>query len=99
VQDDNIGANLWRIHDKIYDFQNFVDSHPGGSHWLIKTKGTDITEAFETSHVVNPSLVESMLSKFFVKDATEPRNSPYTFNSTGFYKTLKRKIQPILKVN
>jgi cytochrome b involved in lipid metabolism len=25
---------LWRIHDKLYDFKSFINSHPGGSEWL-----------------------------------------------------------------
>jgi hypothetical protein len=37
-----------------------------------------------------------LLKKFFVRPAIEPRNSPYTFTDDGFYRTLKRKVQPIL---
>jgi hypothetical protein len=53
---------------------------------------------FEVSHVVNVTLVENMLAKHFVSDAKQPRLSPYTFKEDGFFKTLKRKIGPILKV-
>ncbi|KAF2360548.1 Fatty acid desaturase domain [Trinorchestia longiramus] len=91
--DDNIG-NLWRIHDKLYDFSSFIDKHPGGQFWLETTKGTDITEAFEAHHL-NPS-VEKLLPKFFVKDATTKRNSPYTFHENGFYKTLKRRAWTVI---
>ena len=35
------------------------------------TKGTDITEAFETSHAFGVS--PKLLQKFFVKEATGPR--------------------------
>lgn len=59
---------------------------------------TDITEAFEASHVVNVNKVEAVLAKYYVKDAEQPRNSPYTFKEEGFYKTLKRRVEPILKV-
>lgn len=59
---------------------------------------TDITEAFEASHIVNVNKVETILAKYYVKDADHPRNSPYTFNEQGFYKTLKRRAEPILKV-
>lgn len=35
----NDGAqNLWRIHDKLYDFSNFIHVHPGGKDWLQLTK-------------------------------------------------------------
>lgn len=29
---------LWRILDNLYDFQDFVKTHPGGSMWLEITK-------------------------------------------------------------
>eukprot|EP00090_Calanus_glacialis_P038314 TRINITY_DN66911_c0_g1_i1.p1 TRINITY_DN66911_c0_g1~~TRINITY_DN66911_c0_g1_i1.p1 ORF type:complete len:439 (-),score=74.31 TRINITY_DN66911_c0_g1_i1:18-1256(-) len=92
VKDDNC-EGLWRIHDQLYDLSDF--KHPGGSAWIELTKGTDITEAFETMHVqdISPKLVE----KYKVKPAIGPRNYRYTFKEDGFYKTLKRKVQPILK--
>jgi hypothetical protein len=33
-----------------------------------------------------------MLPKFYVREATTKRNSPYTFHEDGFYKTLQRKV-------
>lgn len=58
--------------------------------WIEATKGTDITEAFESAHLSeNP---EKLLKKFYVKDISTPRNSPYTFHENGFYRTLKRKV-------
>lgn len=35
---DDGAEGLWRIHDDLYDFQDFVKSHPGGSMWLEVTK-------------------------------------------------------------
>ncbi|KAA0195902.1 hypothetical protein HAZT_HAZT010028 [Hyalella azteca] len=61
--DDDIGS-LWRIHDKLYDLTNFIAKHPGGRFWLETTRGTDITEAFESAHV-NPA-VAKMLPKFYI---------------------------------
>ena len=49
--------------DKIFD--------PGGQDWILLTKGTDITEAFETSHAFGVS--PKLLQKFFVKEASGPR--------------------------
>lgn len=92
--DDNIGP-YWRIHNKLYDLTDFADRHPGGKMWIEVTKGTDITEAFESAHISGNA--EKLLKKFCVKDISTPRNSPYTFHEDGFYKTFKRKVQPILK--
>lgn len=44
---DDGAEGLWRIYDGLYDLESFIRNHPGGSEWLIITRGTDITEAFE----------------------------------------------------
>ncbi|CAL8110466.1 unnamed protein product [Orchesella dallaii] len=95
-RDDNIG-NLWRVHDKLYNLEDFIAKHPGGRDWIEFSRGTDITEAFESSHFVNVKNVRQILEKYYVADDPSPRNSPYTFKENGFYKTLKRKAEPILK--
>lgn len=41
--------------------------------------------------------MEQILTKYYVKDIETPRNSPYTFNENGFYRTLKRRADPILQ--
>lgn len=33
-----------------------------------------------------------MLSKFYVREAKEPRNYKLTFKDDGFYRTLKRRV-------
>jgi fatty acid desaturase len=93
---DNVG-DLWRVHDKLYNLERFIKQHPGGADWIKLSRGTDITEAFESSHVVNVGNVEKILAKYYVQDATTKRNSPYTFKKDGFYETLKRRIEPVLK--
>ncbi|KAJ3646729.1 hypothetical protein Zmor_024304 [Zophobas morio] len=87
---DDGAEGLWRIHDKLYELTDFIERHPGGPEWLELTKGTDITEAFETHHLtVAP---ENMLNKFYIRDAKSPRNSPFTFKNDGFYRKLKTNI-------
>ncbi|XP_077295248.1 cytochrome b5-related protein-like [Arctopsyche grandis] len=92
---DDGAEGLWRVHDKLYDFSDFVKRHPGGEGWLRWTKGTDITEAFECHHISKTP--EAMLKNFYVRDATEKRNSPFTFDENGFYKTLKRRVAEEMK--
>ncbi|XP_037978503.2 cytochrome b5-related protein [Plutella xylostella] len=86
---------LWRVHDGLYDLSEFVGLHPGGDLWIQSTKGTDITEAFESHHL--HGVAEPLLPKYFVRDAREPRNSPFTFKEDGFYKTLKLKAMQKMK--
>ncbi|XP_053691766.1 cytochrome b5-related protein-like [Sabethes cyaneus] len=81
---------LWRIHDTLYDLTEFVDRHPGGAEWLQMTKGTDITEAFETHHLTNKAA--NILPSYKVRAAREVRNIKLTFDETGFYRTLKRRV-------
>jgi len=94
--DDGSEPNLWRVGDKLYDLSSWIHKHPGGKMWIESTRGTDITEAFESHHPDGPA-AEAILNKYYVKAATEPRNSPFTFEENGFYRTLKRKAWPVLK--
>ncbi|XP_062142200.1 cytochrome b5-related protein [Drosophila sulfurigaster albostrigata] len=93
-QDDE-AEGLWRIHDGIYDFTEFIDKHPGGPFWIRETKGTDITEAFEAHHLT--STPEKMISKYKVRDAAKPRIYTLTLHEDGFYKTLKERVKQQLK--
>lgn len=93
-QDDE-AEGLWRIHDGIYDFTEFIDKHPGGPFWIRETKGTDITEAFEAHHLT--SAPEKMISKYKVREAAKPRIYTLTLHEDGFYKTLKRRVIEKLK--
>ncbi|EFA08577.1 cytochrome b5-related protein [Tribolium castaneum] len=92
---DDGAEGLWRVHDNLYDLSDFVNLHPGGAEWLQLTKGTDITEAFETHHLTTTA--EKLVEKYFIRKAKTPRNSPFTFKEGDFYKTLKRNIVEKLK--
>ena len=80
--DDNIGPGLWRIHNGLYDFRDFAQSHPGGAEWIEMTEGQDITEAFEAAHI-RGKLAGAVAKKYFVKTIETPRNSPVTFDEKG----------------
>ncbi|XP_011307348.1 cytochrome b5-related protein isoform X1 [Fopius arisanus] len=86
---------LWRVNDGLYDLTNFVETHPGGSEWLTITKGTDITELFESHHLTDKA--EKLLPKFYIRDAVKPRAVPLTFDKNGFYKKLKARSLDALK--
>ena len=45
--DDDIGLGLWRIHDNLYDFTNFIQKHPGGAEWIQMTEGRINRSFFE----------------------------------------------------
>ncbi len=70
-------SNLWIIENKLYDLNNFVDQHPGGSRWLSMTKGQDVTELFIIHHL-NETKARETLSKYYVKD-TQKTVSRFSF--------------------
>ena len=74
-----------------YDLSGFLAKHPGGRDWLELTKGQDITEAFEVHHLNMPK-VNSVLKKMYVKDADKTYVGRYTWDQSGFYLTLKRRV-------
>lgn len=87
--DDDYGR-LWRVHDKLYDLEPFIGKHPGGRQWLEVTRGMDVTELFESSHI-SPH-VEAVLAKYHHGPAEGLRNSPYTLHPDGFFRTLKKRV-------
>ncbi|CAG9812129.1 unnamed protein product [Chironomus riparius] len=89
LMDDN-AEGYWRVHNKLYNLDELVKNHPGGEEWISMSKGTDITELFE-SHHISPT-ASYLLEKYYIKDADAPRNYNITFDENGFYKTLKRRV-------
>ncbi|XP_025420730.1 cytochrome b5-related protein-like [Sipha flava] len=83
--------DLWRIHDGLYNLEQWIPKHPGGRQWLEITKGTDITELFESYHL-NGKAVTAVMHKFYVREAKSPRKSPFTFKPDGFYNVLKSRV-------
>lgn len=92
---DDEAEGLWRINDTLYDLSDFAARHPGGSSWIECTRGTDITEPFESHHIEERA--RGMLSKFEVRKATRPRNYKFTLEESGFYMTLKRRVREKLR--
>eukprot|EP01031_Cornospumella_fuschlensis_P042352 gene42352-51727_t len=85
---------LWRVHDSWYDLKGF--SHPGGQDFIDITRGTDITELVESSHL-DSEKINSLLKKYFVCKAQAPRNCLFDFQKTGFYVTLRTRVFEMMK--
>ncbi|XP_017014055.2 cytochrome b5-related protein [Drosophila takahashii] len=92
---DDEAEGLWRINDKLYDLSDFAARHPGGASWIECTRGTDITEPFESHHIEERA--RGMLGKFEVRQASKPRNYKFTLKENGFYMTLKRRVREKLR--
>ena len=85
----------WRIRNSLYDLEKFAKFHPGGEEWIRLTKGTDITELFESHHLTDKAL--NLLPKYYIKDAVTPRSVPLTFEPNGFFCTFKKRALEALK--
>lgn len=95
---DDCTGGLWRVGDSLYDLTQFAALHPGGDVWITMSKGTDITELFESSHP-NIEKARALLQKYFTKKAIIERNGKaLTFEPGGFYDTLRKRAWDVLKV-
>ncbi|CAL7933721.1 unnamed protein product [Xylocopa violacea] len=86
---------LWRVRNNLYDLRGFEKFHPGGAEWIHLTRGTDITELFESHHLTDKA--EKLLPKYFIREAVTPRRMELTFKPDGFFLTFKRRALEALK--
>jgi hypothetical protein len=96
VSYDKVTGGLWRVHNKIYDLSAFVDSHPGGSHWLSRTKGMDITDFYETHHI-DTDKCDAVLAKYFVEEEKINIPQPFIYSKDNLYGRVKSKVTKLLK--
>ena len=85
-------ATITKIHDKYYDFSNFI--HPGGNTALWHAFGRDATTLFESYHpFVNKEKMQSILKKYEIKsDKDDKKDKRFTYDSP-FAKELKAKVK------
>ncbi|KAI8608722.1 hypothetical protein BC830DRAFT_1174178 [Chytriomyces sp. MP71] len=98
-KEENIPPTLWRLHNAFYDLTDFATLHPGGVDWIARSRGADITEAYEAMHP-DQSVSSVLLKKYFVRNVPAEhlhRVSPLTFHEDGFYKTLQARALPIIR--
>eukprot|EP01124_Arcella_intermedia_P023327 TRINITY_DN3684_c0_g1_i4.p1 TRINITY_DN3684_c0_g1~~TRINITY_DN3684_c0_g1_i4.p1 ORF type:complete len:382 (-),score=74.95 TRINITY_DN3684_c0_g1_i4:279-1265(-) len=92
MREDTIkNSNYWRISGKYYNLDGFIKLHPGGEDWLITTKGTDITEAFQ-SHHLDIHHVQEVLKNYEVDGLSDNEPSKFTFKKNDFYNILRKRI-------
>ena len=56
-----------------------------------------MTETFESHHITEKASL--VLKKFYVREASEPRNYKFLYPEDGFYRTLKRRVAEKMKEN
>ena len=92
-----VETHLWCYKNKIYDLSKFIKIHPGGTHWIELTRGSDITDFVETHHF-EIDKIEEILKKYYVKDSEKKHNFlRYDWSEKGLYQNLKKRIFKQLK--
>ena len=49
----------------MYDLTEFINKHPGGSHWINLTKGHNISEHFRVHHL-NFEKAKAVLDNYYI---------------------------------
>jgi fatty acid desaturase len=90
--------HLWLIHDKLYNFDAYVNRHPGGLDWILLGRGRDCTELFESTHALVKTHPSRFMAKYEVKDHGETIPPEiFDWSDDGFYPTLTRRVREHFK--
>jgi len=69
------------IKNKVYDFSDFVEDHPGGVEAILKFPGQDNTEGF--SGIQHPAKVWDMIHDYYVGEVKKEEQVEYTFKQVS----------------
>jgi len=87
----NTADDCWAAVDgSVYDITSWVPKHPGGTELLLMCAGRDITNLFESYHVMsdNPAIT---LKKYYIGEIRTTELPRYTTKSP-FYSTLRARV-------
>eukprot|EP01132_Coremiostelium_polycephalum_P007883 gene7883-9702_t len=88
----NTEDDCWvAIDGKVYDITKWLPQHPGGKEMLILAAGRDITNLFESYHVMSDK--PQSLLKNYERGVISSYELPRYVQKSGFYKTLREKVQ------
>ena len=62
----------------MYDLTEFINKHPGGSHWINLTKGHNISEHFRVHHL-NFEKAKAVLDNYYIGQCPIKQEPRYTF--------------------
>lgn len=101
VKPQKTSKDLWFLHGKYYDLEEFIPFHPGGSTVLKMSMGLeDATPLFESYHAfANLEYIRKAMKQYeidYVPADAETRSkteTTYLFEENGFYKTVVRRVR------
>jgi fatty acid desaturase len=85
---------MWKIHNKYYNLNDFMDKHPGGKQILESCKNLDATNSFESYHTFSDmKKISSIMTKYEIDPEEKSIESEkYTFNNNEFYREVQREV-------
>lgn len=92
---------VWHLYNKEYDFEDYMQHHPGGKTILENTKGEkDITALFETYHAFsNKEFFKRRLQAFEIESKEDDNNANDKNKTTNFdftsYNELAERVKTI----
>lgn len=87
-----VEPQYWSFKNKMYDLSNFIDQHPGGTHWLKMTQGTDITD-FVQIHHLDIEKIEEILKIYYVKDCEKkPEFLRFEWLEDSLFNSIRTRI-------
>lgn len=91
-----VPAHLWLIHGKLYDFNSYVDKHPGGKTFILTGRGRDCTELFESVHALCPNHPKSIIENYLVEE-NSGYSDYFSWKKDGFYSTVTNRVKAAMK--
>ncbi|GAM27316.1 hypothetical protein SAMD00019534_104910 [Acytostelium subglobosum LB1] len=92
----NTEEDCWvAIDGKVYDITKWLPIHPGGKNILLLSAGRDVTNLFESYHLVSDK-PQALLEKYQVGVVSTLEHPKYVVKSK-FYATLKERVRAHFK--
>lgn len=79
------------VDGKVYDVTAFLNSHPGGSEYLLMHVGRDVTVPFNSYHALSNDRHRAALAKYYIGELTTFQH-PLFKPDSGFYKECCDKV-------
>lgn len=83
------------VDGKVYDITSWIPKHPGGKEMILLSAGRDVTNLFESYHVMSDAPAQT-LKKYYVGEISTGELPRYTSKSP-FYSTLRERVVKHLK--
>jgi len=85
------------VDGKVYDVTSWIPKHPGGANLIMLCAGRDVTNLFESYHIMSDMPAE-ILKKYYICEVATTELPKYTAKSP-FYDVLRKRVVKHFKDN